>query len=572
MLKRPILLCAAGLLCLSIEAAAAGAQALPNSSRSAEAAPHAASPTSTEDSSQLSPNQQTPALPTASAASQATLPATAPLVTNPAPAPLADGVPAPSALPPAPATTTLAPVATPGYASQALPEAPVPVATLAGGVVIERASAGPMPLTLDEAIGRAVAHNLQALADQQNERAVSGQKLLVTNALLANLTAVAQTSTQEINLAAMGFKPASLGPLLSSFGISTGAFSTIVKVDVTSAQLNVSQYVFNVPAYELLRGAQKLTDVAGLISANDRDTIALNTGTQYLLVLADAAQLGNDRGLLRQDEEEVRRSTAREEAGVGVRLSVLRDRVQLQTEQQALIRDEAQLAKDTIQLNRLMGMPAGQQLALVDAVPYADLPAMPLAEVRQMAFANRKDLKTLDAELQVADRSRLAARFQRLPTVSFSGFYGVIGETHGLYHGDFVAQGSVKFPIFQEAEFRGESEVAAAQLSHIRNQQTALRDTIDAQLRSSMLDVQSSAELVRVAQSNVDLSAETLDDAQQRYAAGVDDDLRVVEAQAQLATAQSRLVQTLFQYNQAKLMLARQTGVVETDYRRYLGR
>jgi outer membrane protein TolC len=52
----------------------------------------------------------------------------------------------------------------------------------------------------------------------------------------------------------------------------------------------------------------------------------------------------------------------------------------------------------------------------------------------------------------------------------------------------------------------------------------------------------------------------------------VDDNLPVVQAQATLAAAQSRLVATLYQYNQSKLTLARNTGVVESQYKVYLGR
>jgi hypothetical protein len=46
----------------------------------------------------------------------------------------------------------------------------------------------------------------------------------------------------------------------------------------------------------------------------------------------------------------------------------------------------------------------------------------------------------------------------------------------------------------------------------------------------------------------------------------------VVQAEATLESAQSRLVATEFQLNQAKLALARNTGVVETQYKQYLGR
>ena len=132
--------------------------------------------------------------------------------------------------------------------------------------------------------------------------------------------------------------------------------------------------------------------------------------------------------------------------------------------------------------------------------------------------------------------------------------------------------GSLKFPIFEEGQLRGEREVADAQVNALQQQITSLRVTIEQQIRSAMLDVQSSAQLVKVARSNVDLATEELQQATDRFQAGVSDNLPVVQAQAALADAQSQLVQTLYQYNQSKLMLARNTGVVETQYKVYLGR
>jgi outer membrane protein TolC len=130
----------------------------------------------------------------------------------------------------------------------------------------------------------------------------------------------------------------------------------------------------------------------------------------------------------------------------------------------------------------------------------------------------------------------------------------------------------LKIPIFEEGRFRGETEVAAANETGLRRQIESLRVTIDAQIRASRLDVESSVELVKVARSNVDLATQELQDTRDRFAAGVGDNLPVVQAQATLAAAQSRLIATEFQFNQAKLGLARNTGVVETQYKQYLGR
>jgi outer membrane protein TolC len=448
-----------------------------------------------------------------------------------------------------------------------LPQAPTPnpaVMTLAGNVTVERATPGALPLSIDEAIDRGLAHNLGILLQVQNQRSVHGQVQIVKNNLLPSLTAVAKTSAQQINLAALGFKPGKIA--------FTANFPTIVKVDVTSAQMNLSQQLFNVPAYYLYRAAQKADDVASWSMLNQRGTVALNVGTQYLRAVADASEIDNARALLKADEVALNQATASHDAGVGTNLDVLRARVQLQTQQQALINAENVFAKDKIALNRLIGLPVEQELTLTDTAPYSEFAALPLDEAMKLAMERRKDLRSLQSQMDVADRTLKAVKYEYLPSVSAEGFYGVVGETQGLYHGVFSAMGKLSFPIFQEGQLRGEREVATAQLTGLKQQIASLKVTIEQQIRSSMLDADAANEQVKVARSNVDLATQALQDTTDRFAAGVDDNLPVVQAQATLAQAQSRLVETLYQYNQAKLTLARNTGVVETQYKTYLGR
>jgi len=52
----------------------------------------------------------------------------------------------------------------------------------------------------------------------------------------------------------------------------------------------------------------------------------------------------------------------------------------------------------------------------------------------------------------------------------------------------------------------------------------------------------------------------------------VDDNLPLVNSQATLASAETNLVESLYQYNLSKLALARAAGVLEQQYRDYLGR
>ena len=461
-----------------------------------------------------------------------------------------------------------------------LPQAPSAVAKLAldarqtegaqplqiGTLTVERATPGLLPLTLDDAVNRGFAHNLQLALASQSEQSIQGQVLGVFYNLLPNMRASAYTRTQAINLAAMGFKPASL----ATFGFNPATFPTIVKVDTTAAQVSVDQVLFNLTDVYLYLAARRAGNVALMNTLNVRGAVVQEVASQYLAALSDEAQIANAQALVTADQEVLRQATLSHDAGVGTNIDVIRAQVQLQSEQQELVRAQNTFAKDKIALDRLIGLPADQDLELTDTVPYAELATLPLEEAKTIAYARRKDLLALQAELEVEQRAQKAAKFERLPSVSFNGFYGVLGETRGLYHGVFSAQGVVKIPIFEEARFRGEEQSTAAEVLGLRRQIESLKVTIDAQIRSAMLDVQSSAELVKVARSNVELATQALADTREQFAAGVADNLPVVQAQAVLAAAQTRLIATQYQYNEAKLNLARNTGVVEINYRQYL--
>lgn len=434
------------------------------------------------------------------------------------------------------------------------------------GLRIEHATSEPLRLSIDDAVAFGLERNYRIAYDRANQKAVKGDLYQVLNALIPTLRADGSTSTQEINLAAMGFKPSSLAGLGLNISIPQ-----IVKVNVTQAALHVNQTLFSAPAWELLHAAKDEKAVVDLNALAGRGDLVQAVVTAYLKVLADQASLTNAQALEASGKVLFAQASEKRKAGVGTSLDQLRGQVEYQNRQQQRIAAEAALAKDVIQLNRIMGIPAEQQLDLIDTAPFAELADLSLERAKETAYGRRKDYLSLLAQERVAHREELAVKYQRLPTLAFGGFYGVIGETTGLYHGVFTAQGSLRFPIFREAAQRGEQEVVAAQRMSLRQREADLRTGIDGQIRSAQLDVTSSHELVKVAQSNVELAQQQLSDVSDRFKAGVDDNLPVVDAQAALAGAQAQLVQALYQYNVAKLTLARATGIIETQYRTYLG-
>ena len=439
------------------------------------------------------------------------------------------------------------------------------------GVTVEQPTAGPLLLSLDDAISFGLTRNVRLQYDRANQREVKGLTQSVFANLIPDLRFVGQTSAQEINLAAMGFKPATFSALARNFGL-TGPVATIVKVNTTQALISVDQPLFNAPDFELWRGARSEAAVVDLNYLNSRGELVLAVTSAYLQVLADQANLADAQQQQAAAQRTFSDAQARLEAGVGIRLDALRAQVDLQQREQATVAAQNGLDKDTIQLNRIMGLPAGQQLTLTDTAPFAEFADMDLDLAKATAYAHRKDFLALQAELDVDAKEYKAIKYQRLPTVAFNGFYGVLGETTGLYHGVFQAEGSLKFPIFREAAQRGEQDTVSAQMMALRERIESTRIDIEAQIRTAMLDVQAAHDLVQVAQANVDLTQQELADERDRFAAGVDDNLPVIDAEAAVTGAQAQLVRALFQYNVAKLNLARNTGVVETRYRTYLGK
>jgi outer membrane protein TolC len=243
----------------------------------------------------------------------------------------------------------------------------------------------------------------------------------------------------------------------------------------------------------------------------------------------------------------------------------------LQSQQQSLIAAENQQSKDLILLKREIGVDPGQVIALTDPAPYSELAAQTPEEARALAYKSRQDYQNLQNQTVVYKALYNSARAERLPTLNFYSYYQTSTVNGAGTHGNFLAMGQLSFPIFREAKLRGDTDTARANRDSVNAQLDDLRNHIDEQVRAALLDVNANAKLVDVARSNVDLATRALSDETDRVNAGVDDNLPLVTAQATLATAQSNLVESLYQYNVSKLGLARACGVLEQQYRVYLG-
>jgi outer membrane protein TolC len=443
-----------------------------------------------------------------------------------------------------------------------------------GSVTAHPVSDETLKLSLDDAVSLGLKNNLGLKEAENSEKSLQGQKKEALQEFLPTITLTGDTGVAQHNLAALGFGPGVIGQFAKMFpgGKLPSNLSYITRDDLTEGQLHFHQTLFSGPVIAAWKAAGAAERAAHFERMSARGEVVQQVASAYLHAIAAASEVDNAKALEAAAQVLLDQAHAAHEAGTASNLDELRARVQLQAQQQALISARNELEKDLILLKREIGIDPGQKIALTDPAPYNDLATQTPEEVRTVAYKNRQDYQTLQNQAVELKAVHLAYRSQRLPTLSFGGYYAVSQVSGVGAHGNFVAQGTLSVPLFREAKLRGDVQTAQAQLSAVDAQLADLRSHIDQQVRSALLDVDATAQLVEVARSNVELATRALSDETSRVNAGVDDNLPLVTAQATLASAQSNLVESLYQYNLSKLALARATGILEQQYRVYLGR
>jgi outer membrane protein TolC len=154
--------------------------------------------------------------------------------------------------------------------------------------------------------------------------------------------------------------------------------------------------------------------------------------------------------------------------------------------------------------------------------------------------------------------------------VDLNANYGDIGVTPAHSNGTWQVNGGLNIPIFEGGKVHSEVLEADAQLKQARSQLGDLRGRIDYEVRAALLDLSAAAEQVEVARSSVDLAEQAFGQSRDRFAAGVTDNLEVVQAQESVASAHESYIQSLYAHNLAKLELARSIGDAEQGVNRYL--
>src|SRR5271169_2179775 len=427
----------------------------------------------------------------------------------------------------------------------------------AGSIPQGQAKGEVLDLTVEDALDRGLKYNLGLYLAARVTEQSSAARLRALSDLLPMLNGSFSEENVRINLKQFGFTfpgfPTSVGPFGLSDLRATGAwtvldFHSINKIQSASQNVKAAQFTYR----------------------DARDTVVVAVGANYLLTIAQEWRVAATEAELKTAQALYELAEDQEKAGLAPNIDTLRARVQLQAQREALIQAQNDLEKQRIALARVIGLPVQQRFRLVNRVPYHPLPELELQTAYERALQMRSDYQAALAALRAAQLSREAAWKQRLPSIGLAGEYGVLGTTPDGMSPNWSAAATLRIPIFLGGKVEADVQRADAILKQRQAQVDNLRGRIEQDVQDALLDLKAAAQQVDVAKLGLELAQQALNQSQDRFAAGVTNNVEVIQAQQQLASANERYIASLYAHNIAKVLLARSIGNAEQMVKQYL--
>jgi outer membrane protein TolC len=428
---------------------------------------------------------------------------------------------------------------------------------LAFCVLLDFAQAqAPLRLTLKDAIRRGLQSNLSVLVSETKTGEAAGTRLRRFSSLLPKSHIDSSLTLEKINLPALGINIPFINP--------------VVHVAPYDFRVYVDQSVLDLQNYHNWKSSEQHEQAAHNDYQDSRDLVVRVVASLYLNAQSAAALVDSAQSRVNLSEALLKVANDQHDSGVATGLDVLRAKVQLVNDQQALLVARNSAQQTLLVLARNIGLDLGTPLELAEALEYRPIQRPELTEAVGTALVNRSDylsvLRQHDEQLDL----QKASRARSLPRISVSGNYGANGRTLSGITTVGVLQGVMKLTIF-DRDREGELQEISGRLQRLNSQLQDLRLQIEEDVREALLNLDSAINEVQVAQDGLTLSEQELELARVRFRAGAASNIEVTTAQDSLARAQQNRVTALTRHVDAKIAMARALGGTEKNYDQFLG-
>lgn len=414
-----------------------------------------------------------------------------------------------------------------------------------------------LQLTLKEAVALALRQNIDLQVANLTSAAIQQDSHVARAALLPQAAFQASEEIQRYNLEAM-------------IGLN---FVGIPK-DVGPFQSFRAGPRFSVPIFDL--GLIRSYQASGYLFRASRDDVnstreqtVLLTASQYLACLRAEAQVKAAESRVQLAISLANQAEALEGDGVATKIDVSRATVSLISQKQRLIDAQSDVQTTTLALKRILNVPDGLAINLVDTDLFTQTPELNVPNAVTSALKERPELQSLSESVKAASAKRKAALARSLPTITASGGWNEQGRTFGSVYPGYDYEAAVNVPLFTGGRLAAERKIAALDEQRITHQLQDARNRVTEQVRAGEVELKAARTDVNLGRQQVQLAREEVDLAQSRFSVGVTDNIEVTTAQDELARASDTEIAAFYRYNLARANLARAIGSIEKIYTQF---
>jgi outer membrane protein TolC len=415
----------------------------------------------------------------------------------------------------------------------------------------------PYRLTLHDAIVKGLQANLSVLVADTRVQEAEGTRMRRLASLLPRVGTESYANLQNRNLRAFGI----------SFPGVPGVVGPFSNYDF---RLYADQKILDLQSLHSLRASERQDDASKLDYRDARDLIVRAIGGLYLNAQSAGARVKAAQSRVTSADALYQLAKNRHDVGTATGVDVLRAQVELANEQQSLLIARNQEKQALLALERNIGMQPGAPVELAEALEFQPLDHAAVESLVSSALAARPDYLALASQRQSVLEQQRASHARYYPKFSISGNYGGLGRSIGSIVGTGAIQGTLDFTLF-DRDRNGEAREIASRLKRIDDQIADMRRGIEQDIRGAVLNLESAAEQVQVAQQGRDLAQRELALTQDRFQSGVTNNVEVITAQDELARAQENYILAVSSHVDAKFALARAVGNTEQNINQYLG-
>ena len=420
-----------------------------------------------------------------------------------------------------------------------------------------------MRITLDQCVALALKQNTTEQIALVTAAESVQDKNIARAALLPEANLNVSEQWQRVNLAAEfggGAFPIRGLPVAVAFPGHVGPFSLF------SAGVGISGPLFDLTLFRRYQAQRSAANASKFDSQSTREQVILLVVSQYIGTLRAVADVQASQSRVDLAQALYDQAADLQKQGVGTGIDTLRANVELQNEKQRLIEAQSQRETSLFGLSRLLNLDPRQQLELADSLAFFDTPQPDMESSLDEALATRPEWKSLADQTKALEYQKKASSESRLPSAHFSGNWAQLGTQPNSVIPTYTYTGSVSMPLFTGGRIRAEITRADLDIQRIQQQQADLRNSIALDVKTALVNLNSARNEVQVANLGVQLSKEEVDQARDRFRAGVANNIEVIQAQDSLARANDNQIAALYRFNQARADLARSIGQMEKVY------